>query len=53
MHMEFILVFASGKGGEKVTDVESGLGRHKLLHLEWISNGSYCIAQGSVPCLLG
>ena len=27
---------------------EFGVNRCKLMHLEWISNRSYCIAQGTV-----
>ena len=40
-------------GGGSGTDREYGVGRCKLLYLEWISNGSYYTAQGTISNLLG
>ena len=42
--------FCQGEAGEKGMDSWFGIGRCKLLHLEWISNGT---AQGTVYSLLG
>ena len=32
-------------------DLEFRVGGCKLLHLKWISKGSYCIAQGTISSL--
>ena len=40
--MEIRLVFARGEGVNKGTEREFGVGRCKLLHLEWISRSSRC-----------
>ena len=42
-----------GDGGGSEMDWEFGVGRCKLLHLEWISNEVHCIAQESMSSLLG
>ena len=47
------LVVAVGEEGGSGIDSKFGIGRCKLLHLEWISNESYCIAQGPISNLLG
>ena len=47
-HGEQTYVFLGGHG-EKGRDKEFGVGRCKLLHLEW----AYCTAQGTVYILLG
>ena len=39
-----------GEGGGSGMDGEFGVSRCKLLHLEWISNGT---AQGTISNLLG
>ena len=39
MDMESRLVIARGKGGRCGMDGEFGVGRCKLLYLEWINNG--------------
>ena len=36
--MENTLVVAKGEGGGSGMDWEFGVNRHKLLHLEWVSN---------------
>ena len=38
-------VVAKGEGGGSGMDREFGVGRCKLLHLEWISKGSNSITQ--------
>ena len=50
--MESRLVFASGEEGGSWMDGEFVVGRCKLLHLEWISNESYCTAQRIMSNLL-
>ena len=37
-----------GEGGGSGIDWEFGNSRCQLLHLEWISNEIYCIAQGII-----
>ena len=39
MDMKSRLVFVRGKGGGSGMDRAFGVGRCKLLHFEWISNG--------------
>ena len=52
--MESILIVATGVGsmGSRM-DREFGVGRCKLLYLEWISNVVLCTAQGTMSNLLG
>ena len=52
MDIEHRLV-VKGKWGGRGMDWEFGVGRCKLLHLEWINNKVYCIAQGTISHLLG
>ena len=44
---------AKGEGRGSGMDGDLGFNTCKLLHLEWISNESYCIAQGTIASLLG
>ena len=37
-HIENRLTFAKGEGGGSGMDTVFGVSRHRLLHLEWISN---------------
>ena len=47
--MEIKLVFARREG----TEGEYGVGRCKLLHLEWVSNGILLYRQGNYARSLG
>ena len=46
-HIEQTVV-SRRKGEERGVYWEFGVGRCKLLHLEWVNNRSHCIAQGTV-----
>ena len=46
MDMESRLVLPRGRGGSG-TDGEIGVGRYKLLHLEWICNGDLLYSIGN------
>ena len=43
---------AKEKGRGSGMDWEFGIGRCKLLHLEWINNGVLCTAQGIISNVL-
>ena len=47
------LVVAKGVGGRIGMDGEFGIGRYKLLHLEWISNEVLQYSIGSYILFLG
>ena len=51
--MESKLVFARGKGGRGRIDGEFGVGRCKLLHLEWISDEVLLCSIGNYIQSLG
>ena len=53
MDTENRLVVAKGDWGGTGMDWEFGVSRCKLIHLERISNKSYCIAQKIISNLLG
>ena len=53
MDTENRLVVAKGDWGGTGMDWEFGVSRCKLIHLEWINNKSYCIAQKIISNLLG
>ena len=46
--MFFRLVVAKGEGVGGGMEWEFGVSRCKLLYIEWITTGSYCIAQGTI-----
>ena len=47
------LVVAKAEGEGSGMDWEFGVGRCKLLHFEWLSMQSYCIAQETISNFLG
>ena len=51
IHIENRLTVVNGEGNEM--DWELGVSRCKLLHLEWVSNKVYHVAQGTISNLLG
>ena len=51
--MENRLLVAKGESGGRGLDGEFGIGRYKLLHLEWISNEVLLTAHGTLSNLLG
>ena len=53
MDMESRLVVAMGERGGSATDGEVGVGRCKLLHLEWISSGVLLHSTGNYVQSLG
>ena len=52
-HRENKLVAANREGGGSKMDWELGVSRCKRLHLEWISNRSYCSAHVTISSLMG
>ena len=46
------LVVVKGEGGGGVRDWEFGVSRCKQLHMECITTGSCCIAQGTMFSIL-
>ena len=51
--MESRLAVAKGEGGGNGIYREFGVGRYKLLHLEWISNGVLLYSTGNYIQSLG
>ena len=52
-HREQTCGCQGGERGGRGMEWELGVSRYKLSCLEWISNESFCIAQGTISNLLG
>ena len=53
MDIEGRFVFASVEGGEKGSDGKFGVGRCRLLHLEWMGDGVLLYSTGNCIQSLG
>ena len=53
MDRESRLMVARGEGGGSGKDRDLGVGRYKILHLEWISNGVLLYSTGNYAQSLG
>ena len=53
MDRESRLMVARGEGGGSGMDRDLGVGRCKILHLEWISNGVLLYSTGNYAQSLG